>query len=89
MRIFRWNKIYRWALFIPIILLIACSTINQGIIVRKKHVPPASGIYMHAGSKYLIFIEGETEKGTIRTRRVRVTQEKFEELKIGDFYRVE
>jgi len=44
--------------------LISCGTINNGIIVEKRHLPSrtlfASGVYNQTNERYQIIIEGKS-----------------------------
>ena len=70
--------------------LIACNTIEHGIIVNKKLLPArslyASGVYSQTDNRYLLIIKGENENKKMKTRKIHVSKQTYDSLSVGDYY---
>ncbi len=82
---------YFFLIVVLSICLVACKTINNGVILKKEFLPARTicirGIYNHIDDRYFIIIEGENEKQKMTKAKIYVSKQTYDSLSIGDIYK--
>ena len=83
----------RLLLLAPLLLAVSCSSIKQGIVIKKRArfamdspYYPSSLFRFSIPDIYWVEIEGRNKKGKLATREVIVFRTDWDKIKVGDHW---